>query len=125
VVRQGIGNKDAYFIAGSDNRIGRSQRRVLAYDENELPVDIDGETAHGPLSCPPLITAPTFDKRFEYVEQHRIWRDAIEICEAAREFVFLGYQLSKDDSLTRAAMRSAIQARTQKEPVRWLVVDRP
>jgi hypothetical protein len=123
-VKQGIGNADVYFIADTDRRIGRSQMRVLAYVENEQPRDLDGETEHSPLACPPVITAPTFAKRFDYVEQHRIWRDVLELCGRAREFVFLGYSLPKDDFLTRAAIRSALQANGCSGDIRCLVVDR-
>jgi hypothetical protein len=121
---QGIGNTEAYFIANKDPRIGRAQKRILAYDENEQPLDIDGETEHSPLTCPPVITAPTFSKRFDYIEQQRIWQDVLEICGKAREFVFLGYSLPRDDFLTRAAIRSAIQANDRDQELKCLVVDK-
>ena len=77
-VKQGIGNKDAYFIAGNDKRIARFNKRILAFFENELPKDIDGKTEHSPMTCPPVITAPSFSKRFEYAEQHLIWQDVFK-----------------------------------------------
>src|SRR5262249_37425910 len=41
-IRHGIGNANAYFIAENDDqRVPRYQRRILAYDENEQPLDID------------------------------------------------------------------------------------
>jgi hypothetical protein len=122
-VKQGIGNSDAYFIAGADKRISRANQRILSYVENELPVDIDGETPHSPLACPPVITSPTFAKRFEYAEQHIIWQDVLKVCREAGEFIFLGYSLPKDDFLTRAAIRSAIRSKKEKNGIKCLVVD--
>lgn len=121
-VQQGIGNKDAYLIAMTDNRIERYDKRIIAYTALERPRDIDG-SFHRVLACPPVITAPTFAKRFDYVEQQRIWQDVLEVCRNAKDFVFLGYSLPKDDFLTRAAIRAAItQSRTRKQ-TRCLVVD--
>jgi hypothetical protein len=122
-VRQGIGNDDLYFIADSDDRVPRAKKRILSYVENELPVDIDG-AEHSPLSCPPVITPPTFAKRFEYLEQQQIWHDTLTVCTHAREFVFLGYSLPRDDFLTRAAIRSALREGKQRQRLKVLIVDR-
>jgi hypothetical protein len=123
-LRQGIGNKNAYLIAGADDRIARYDKRVVAYMDNERPLELDGETYHSALACPPVITAPTFGKRFEYPEQHRIWQDVLEVCEHARDFVFLGYSLPRDDFLTRAAIRAAMSHNRSSRRLRCLVVDR-
>jgi hypothetical protein len=48
----------------------------------------------------------------------------LEVCGNAKEFVFLGYSLPKDDFLTRAAIRAAIALRRNRERIRCLVVDR-
>jgi len=69
----------------------------------------------------PLIMPPTFAKRFEYPEQQSIWRDVIDVCRDAREFIFLGYSLPPDDFLTRAAIRSAL-SETSFTDLRCLVV---
>ncbi len=123
-LQRGIGNEHAYLIAGADKRIDRYEKRLVSYWENELPLDIGGETPHKPYACPPVITAPTFGKKFDYVEQQRIWRDVLEVCRNAREFVFLGYSLPKDDFLTRAAIRAAMSQNQSTRRIRCLVVDR-
>ena len=120
-VKQGLANDDLYFIADDDNRIRRSEQSILAFSENELPKDVDGEW-HPRLSCPPVIMPPTFTKRFEFAEQQMIWRDVIELCGHAHEFVFLGYSLPFDDFLTRAAIRRSISGRTGQDSVKCLLV---
>jgi len=122
-LQQGIANTGAYLII-ADHDVPRYERRIVSYSQNELPMDLDGETPHSPLSCPPVITAPTFAKRFEYVEQHRIWQDVIDVCSAATEFVFLGYSLPRDDFLTRAAIRSSIGSQRRAQSIKCLVLDR-
>jgi hypothetical protein len=123
-VSQGIGNDDLYFIAGEDERVPRVGRRLIGYVENELPRDIvDGEK-HSVFDCAPVITPPTFAKRFTYLEQQLIWQDVIAVCRSAHEFVFLGYSLPRDDYLTRAAIRSALSESRHRKPLRCLVVDR-
>ncbi len=64
---------------------------------------------------------PTFAKRFEYPEQQNVWRDVLEVCRGAREFVLLGYSLPPDDFLTRAALRSALRQTSFKD-LRCLIV---
>lgn len=122
-VEQGIRNDAAYFIANADRRIPRSRRRVLAYYNVEPPRDIDDDP-HPLLSCPPLITAPTFAKQFAYAEQQQIWQDVIEVCGRATDFVFLGYSMPPDDYLTRAAVRRALSARDARRRLRCVIVDR-
>lgn len=124
-VKQGIGNGNSYFITGQDKRIPRSKRRIMSYWDNVMPKDIDKRT-HPPLSCPPVITPPTFAKRFEYPEQQYIWQDVLKVCSRARDFIFLGYSLPRDDFLTRAAIRSSLQDNPDLNlgELRCLVVDR-
>jgi hypothetical protein len=122
-LQRGIGNEDAYLIAMADHRIPRYDKRILAYTDNDLPLELDGDGYHPALTCPPVITAPTFAKRFDYIEQQRIWQDVLEVCRNARDFIFLGYSLPKDDFLTRAAIRAAI-SKNRVRDVRCLVVDR-
>jgi len=123
-LQRGIGNAGSYLIAMSDERIPRYDKRVVAYVANELPIDIETDDPHSPLACPPVITAPTFAKRFDYVEQQQIWQDVLEVCRNANVFVFLGYSLPKDDFLTRAAIRAAISENDSRKRMRCLVVDR-
>ncbi|NLX94709.1 MAG: hypothetical protein GXY83_00895 [Rhodopirellula sp.] len=109
---QGIGNEDMYFIADhKDRRIDRFDKRLVSYGEFDLPKDI-GRRGVFAVECPPVITPPTFAKRFPYREQALIWRDIIEVCGRADEFIFLGYSVPPDDYLTRAAIRSAIAGRS-------------
>jgi hypothetical protein len=112
-VAQGIDNDKTYFIADhSDDRIPRFEKRLVSYDEFELPQDIEDGPGDGQgefvFSCPPVITPPTFGKQFPYREQTLIWQDVIDVCRHADEFVFLGYSVPPDDFLTRAAIRCAI-----------------
>ncbi|HEY2068786.1 MAG TPA: hypothetical protein VGG48_04465 [Rhizomicrobium sp.] len=123
-VSQGVYNEGLYFISESDPRIPLDQRRLVAYYDVEHPLQIDRKTEHGPLDCPPVITPPTFSKRFNYVEQRCVWQDVVEVCAQAGEFVFLGYRIPRDDYLTRAAMRAAL-TRNPNEKIRVLVVDLP
>ena len=123
-LQRGIGNPDAYLIAMADDRIARYDKRIVAYMDHDLPREIDGESYHPPHACPPVITSPTFAKRFDYVEQHRIWQDVLEVCGNATDFVFLGYSLPKDDFLTRAAIRAALLRKRRRERIRCLIVDR-
>ena len=123
-IQRGIGNKNAYLIAETDQRIGRYSKRIVAYTANDLPLDIDGDTYHSALACPPVITAPTFAKRFDYIEQQQIWQDVLAVCENASDFIFLGYSLPKDDFLTRAAIRAAISRQRSGRQIRCLIVDR-
>lgn len=123
-LQRGIGNEEAYLIAMRDERIARQDKRIVAYAATEMPVDMETDESYSPLACPPVLTPPTFAKRFDYVEQQRIWRDVLEVCGNAKEFVFLGYSLPKDDFLTRAAIRAAIALRRNRERIRCLVVDR-
>jgi len=106
-VRQGMSNKEAYFISEDDDRIQAADKRIISYYELEMPRTLDKKNDYPALSCPPVITPPTFAKRFTYQEQHSVWRDILEVCREASEFVFLGYSLPPDDFLTRAAIRSA------------------
>jgi hypothetical protein len=122
-VSQGIGNREMYFIARGDGRIPRAKLRVVSYVENELPLDID-RRAHSRFACPPVITPPTFSKKFEYPEQQSIWQDTVHVCGRATEFVFLGYSLPRDDYLTRAAIRSALRDNTRGGQRRCLIIDR-
>lgn len=110
-VRQGMSNEEAYFISEDDDRIQAAEKRIISYYEVEMPRSLDKKNAYPALSCPPVITPPTFAKRFNYQEQHSVWRDVLEVCREASEFVFLGYSLPPDDFLTRAAIRSAFQNR--------------
>jgi hypothetical protein len=125
---QGIGNGDVYFISEGDERISRAERRLVAFEGNELPREIDGKREHGPLDCPPVMSAPTFAKKFGFVEQRHIWQDVLDISRRAREFIFLGYSLPKDDLLTRAALRAALkESRKERgwhESLRCLIVDK-
>jgi hypothetical protein len=133
-VSRGIGNDGIYFIAENDERIPRPRRRIVSYWGHELPCDIEASlderrsrgkrVIHPPLGCPPVITAPTFAKKFEYQEQHCIWQDVLTVCREAREFVFLGYSLPKDDFLTRAAIRAALRDNERRQGLRCLIVDR-
>ena len=102
---QNLGNKNLYLVAERDDRI--PNRSLVAYEHPELPRDLANRRRWTGLEYPPVITAPTFAKRFQYPEQLQIWRDVLEICAGAREFVFLGYSLPPDDYLTRAAVISA------------------
>lgn len=120
-IGRGIGNELQHLIADRDERLPRVSKRLLAYLEIELPLDMATEDYYGPFECPPVITAPTFLKQFQYVEQQRIWQDVLEVCTHADEFVFLGYALPPDDFLTRAALRSALDRNRKR--VRCLVVD--
>ncbi len=117
----GIGNRWTYLIANEDHRIPRSQKRIVAYSEVGWPRDLGSRKPFSKLACPPIITPPTFAKRFQYKEQHRIWRDVLEVCSRATEFVFLGYSLPADDYLTRAAICSSLTSQAS-EPTKCLVV---
>jgi len=122
-IKQGIGNRDLYFIADRDNRLEPEQRRLVAYEANSQPEDLDGG-AYSVLSCPPIITPPTFAKRFDYLEQQLIWRDTLRVCTTASQFVFLGYALPPDDFLTRAAIRRSLHARKPTVNMQCLIVSR-
>jgi hypothetical protein len=122
-IQQGISNVGLSYVAADDHRIKSYDRRLVFFYNAELPRDIDG-AKHGPLACPPVITPPTFYKRFEYKEQQLIWQDVLAVCRQVSELVFLGYSLPSDDFLTRAAVRYALHANTHGEKVKWLVVDR-
>jgi hypothetical protein len=112
---QGIGNEDLYFIADHvDTRIPREGKRLVAYNDFVFPIEIDDEHHERLLSCPPVITPPTFGKRFPYPEQRLIWSDVIDICRHAAQFFFLGYSLPPDDFLTKAAIRCALDERKKK-----------
>jgi hypothetical protein len=121
-VKQGLTNNDLYFIAEKDDRVPPVQRRILAYEEPELPQDVY-RAEYSPLSCPPVITPPTFAKRFSYHEQQLIWQDVLEVCSKAYEFVFLGYSMPKDDILTRAAIRRALRYNPDKPSLHCVVCD--
>jgi len=126
-VKQGIANAGAYFIADEDGRVPRALRRIVAYPENETPFDLDWvvppRRRHSLFECPPVITPPTFSKRFDFREQQFIWQDVVSVCRQARDFVFLGYSLPRDDFLTRAAIRSALHDSERRKHVRCLLVD--
>lgn len=123
-IQRGIGNPNAYLIAMTDDRIPRYDKKIVSYMDNALPLDVGGETAHSVLACPPVITAPTFAKRFDYIEQQRIWQDVLEVCRNAQDFIFLGYSLPRDDFLTRAAIRAAISSRREGERLRCMAISR-
>jgi hypothetical protein len=125
-LQQGIGNDEPYFVAGGDPRLTRREMRLVTFYEYDAPVDIDGNY-HLPLACPPVITPPTFSKRFDYAEQQLIWRDVVDVCADATEFVFLGYSLLTDDYLTRAAIRRAISrsGKMRGRHVKYLIVSKP
>jgi hypothetical protein len=106
---QGLDSRDMYYVAQDDPRIPRERRRLISYYDADQPTAIGGET-HPLLSCPPVITPPTYGKRFNYLEQQCIWQDVINVCREADEFVFLGYRIGRDDYLTRAAIRRARKA---------------
>lgn len=116
-----IHNRDCYFIADGDLRVAPPRRRLVAYYPIERPKRLDGQSRFGPYECPPLIAPPTFAKRFSYIEQQCVWQDVIQVCEEAREFVFLGYSLPIDDYLTKAVLRRALNPR-RKGKVTVLVV---
>lgn len=120
---QGIANEDSYLIAQEDSRIPRFDKRIVAYPQIELPKDILNEEKSFVLDCPPIITPPTFAKRFQYAEHLRIWQDVLEVCSEAKTFIFLGYSLPQDDYLTRAAIRSALR-NTPPEEIRCLLFGR-
>ena len=123
-LQSGIGNRDAYLIAMADARIARYDKRILAYMANDRPRELSGRRYHSALACPPVITAPTFAKRFDFIEQQQIWQDVLDVCGNAGDFVFLGYSLPKDDFLTRAAIRAAMSQRGRRRRIRCLIVDR-
>lgn len=107
-VAQGIDNKYKFYIADNDRRIPKEKKRIISYYEVEQPVMIaERRKRHPRLHCPPVITPPTLGKRFSYLEQQLIWRDVIDVCREATEFVFLGYRIGRDDYLTRATIRLA------------------
>jgi hypothetical protein len=120
-LKQSIGNPEIYYV-GEDSGLPRSERRLIAFEENQLPVDVTGEP-HSPLGCPPVITPPTFAKQFEYPEQQLIWQDVIRAATGAHEFVFLGYSAPPDDYLTRAAIRCALR-NSRHGAIRALAVGR-
>jgi hypothetical protein len=120
-ITQGIGNRYTYLIAEKDSRIRRSQKRIVAFSEVGWPKDLANGKFFPKLTCPPLITPPTFAKRFQYKEQHQIWRDVLEVCAQAREFIFLGYSLPPDDYLTRAAICSSLTD-NGADPAKCLIV---
>jgi hypothetical protein len=125
-VAQGLGNSGYYLVADhSDERIARDEKRLISLWDIELPREIRTNQKL-PLSCPPIITAPTFGKRFPFPEQRLIWSDVIDVCRHAEEFVFLGYRLPKDDFLTRAAIRcSQAESRQRNQSggsVRYIAV---
>jgi hypothetical protein len=124
-VAQGLGNKKLYFIADRvDSRIPRNQKRLVSFTENKLPLDVHEENRERTLRMPPVIMPPTFAKSFQYPEQQCIWRDILDVCSGAEEFVFLGYSLENDDFLTRAAIRSAVWKNPNEwRSFRWLIVD--
>lgn len=124
-VARGIGNKDIFFIAEGDSRLSQYARRIISYYGIERPVTIESQKSKQQIMyyCPPVITPPTFAKSFEYEEQNWIWQDVIEACSTAKQFVFLGYSLPKDDYLTRAAIRNALRNNPIKQ-LRCLIVDR-
>jgi hypothetical protein len=107
-ITSGIANNSSYLIAEHDRRIARSQKRILSYSAVEWPIDLGSGRPFSKLACPPVITPPTFAKRFQYKEQHRIWSDVLEVCSRAKEFVFVGYSMPRDDYLTRAAICSSL-----------------
>jgi hypothetical protein len=117
----GLGNAGTYLIADEDRRVHRSHKRIVSYPEIGWPIDLGSGKPFSKLACPPMITPPTFAKRFQYKEQHRIWSDVLEVCSKAREFLFLGYSLPPDDYLTRAAICSSLTA-PESEPAKCLVV---
>src|SRR5439155_22066705 len=102
-LNQGLANHQSYLIAQEDSSIQRFEKRIVAYPQIELPKDILNRRKPFILDCPPIITPPTFAKRFQYAEQLRIWQDVLEVCSNAKTFIFLGYSLPQDDYLTRAA----------------------
>jgi hypothetical protein len=133
-ITQAVDNAPIYFVADhNDVRIERFEKRLIAFQEFELPRDIndgpgdgEGEFLH---TCPPAITPPTFGKQFKYREQSLIWQDVIDKCRHADEFIFLGYSLPPDDFLTRAAIRCALDERKstaekkgRKAPIRCLIL---
>jgi hypothetical protein len=116
-----LNNDGLSLIAEEDDRIPRAKKRIVSFVDIDLPHDlIDGQERV--LDIPPVIMPPTFAKRFEYEEQLQVWKDVLEVCREAAEFVFLGYSLPPDDYLTRAAIRSARRARTPRE-IRCLIVN--
>ena len=126
---QCIGNEDLYFVADQyDDRIARFDKRLIYFAEVDRPQDLEDQELEYAMECPPVITPPTFGKRFPYAEQHVIWNDVLEVCRSADEFVFLGYSVPPDDFLTRAAIRFALDERERRrptngrDPIRCLVV---
>jgi hypothetical protein len=118
----GLSNRGIFLTAEDDNRIPRAEKRIISYSDIELPRDLVSNQELA-LDFPPVIMPPTFAKRFAYQEQLQIWKDVLAVCREATEFVFLGYSLPPDDFLTRAAIRSAIRAKS-RQAIRCLVVDR-
>jgi hypothetical protein len=125
-MKQGIGNVAPYLIAGGDPRLSRREMSLVTFYEYDAPRDIDLQY-HAPLACPPVISPPTFSKRFDYVEQQLIWQDIVDVCVDAEEFVFLGYSLLNDDYLTRSAVRRAIlrSRGSARRRIKYLIVSRP
>ena len=124
-LKQGIlppNTDELYLVAGGDPRLTRQEMSLVTFYDYDVPLDIN-EEYHGPLACPPVITPPTFSKKFEYREQQLIWRDVVDVCADASEFVFLGYALRDDDYLTRAAVRRAILH--PRSRLKYLVVNQP
>lgn len=118
---RGIANDGGYRIAARDRRLKRFQKRLIAYEDVDLPLDYFTREPFHPLACPPAILPPTFAKRFDYPEQQLIWRDVIAVCRQAKQFVFVGYSLPDDDYLTRAALRAALRE-TPRDDLRCLCV---
>jgi hypothetical protein len=118
----GLSNDDIFLTAEDDDRIPRAEKRIISYSSIELPKDLMNNPTPA-FDFPPVIMPPTFAKHFAYPEQLQIWRDVLAVCREATEFVFLGYSLPQDDFLTRAAIRSAIRAKS-RQAIRCLVVGR-
>jgi len=122
-IGQGLRNQNLYFIVSdADERIRHNKRRLISYEAFRLPLTHGSVNPHT-LTCPPVISAPTFAKQFKYEEQRLIWSDVIEVCKQANEFVFLGYSLPTDDYFTRAALRKSLNER-KPDSVRCLIVNR-
>lgn len=119
-VAQGINNDEVSFITDGDQRLERSRRRVISFPRPELPRDLDGGQHHY-FDCPPVITPPTYAKRFVYEEQRLIWQDVIDVCRDAEQFIFLGYSLPTDDFLTKAAIGGALSQKRDRR-VKFLAV---
>ena len=120
-VINGLANEEPYFISEEDARVN-GRRRIMSFLEFEMPRRLNDDLAKDAVLIPPIITSPTFVKRFEFEEQRLIWADIEEVCRDASEFVFVGYAMAPDDFLTLGALAKSLEQRRQKP--RWLSIGR-